>query len=178
MAFIDANLQLSTAQNVTAPATSTLVYDVTGAGVGNAPKMIFGQDALGNPLLPGVDIAGGVSGQSQPCAVFDVTTTGTGTGTVAFGVEAAVDNGSNAEGTYIRLATTGAVVGTALIAGDHIVLQIPPEVIKQLGEKKPRFYRLAYDQTGDGAVHVNGTIQINPDTSAMGSIYGNNFVAA
>jgi hypothetical protein len=177
MAFYDAPLQLSTAQAVVASAASTLIYDVTGAGSGNAPAMVFGQTAAGAPALGGFDIGGGM-GASQPKAVFDITTTGTGTGTIAFGVEAAIDNGSNAPGTYVRLATSGAKVGTTLIAGDKIIIPIPPEVIKAIGELKPRFYRFFYDQTGDGAVSVTSTIQINPEMGLMGNVYSNNFVAA
>lgn len=177
MAFYDAPLQLSTAQAIVASAASTLIYDTTGAGSGNAPAMVFGQGATGAPLLGGFDIGGGM-GASQPKAVFDITTTGTGAGTVAFGVEAAVDNGSNAPGTYVRLATSGAIVGTSLIAGDKIILPIPSEVIKAAGELKPRFYRFFYDVTGAATVSATATIQINPEMGLIGNIYGNNFVAA
>lgn len=177
MAFFDTPLQLSTAQALVASAASTLIYDVTGAGSGNAPNMVFGQDSTGAPLLGGVDI-GGAMGANQPKAVFNITTTGTGAGTYTFGVEAAVDNGSNAPGTYIRLATSGAYVGTTLVAGNTIVLPIPPEVIKAIGELKPRFYRFFYDLVGVATVSVSGMIQINPETGLMGNIYGNNFTAS
>lgn len=177
MAYFDAPLQLSTAQALVASAASTLIYDTTGAGSGNAPAMVFGQDAAGAPLLGGFDIGGGM-GASQPKAVFDVTVDGTGAGTYAFGVEAAVDNGANAPGTWVRLATSGAYVGTDLDVGDKVILPIPPEVIKAIGELKPRFYRFFYDLTGAATVTINGTIQINPEMGLMGNIYGNNYVAA
>ncbi len=177
MAFLDSTLILSNAQAITTSAASTNVYDVTGAGVGNASNMIFGQDGTGAALLPGADIGAG-QGVNAPKAVFTVTTTGTGTGTIAFGIEAAVDSGANTEGTYVRLATSKARVGTTLLAGNTIIIDIPPEMIAQVGELKPRFYRFYYDQTGNGAVSVTGSIQMNPEMGLVGNIYGNNFVAA
>ena len=176
MAFLDSTLILSNAQAITTAAASTLIYDVTGAGSGNAPNMVFGQDGSGAALAPGADIGAG-QGVNAPKAVFTVTTAGTGTGTIAFGIEAAPDS-SNSPGTYVRLATSNAYVGTALVAGATYIVAIPPELIKQNAEAKPRFYRFYYDQTGNGAVSVTGSIQMNPEMGLVGNIYGNNFVAA
>lgn len=177
MAFLDATLILSSAQAITTSAASTLVYDVTGAGSGNAPAMIFGQTATGAAALPGADIGNG-DGASAPQAYFTITTTGTGTGTVSFGIEAAPDNGSNSPGTYRRLATTNAAVGTTLLAGDIISLTIPPYVLVGPAEGKPRFYRFYYDQTGNGAVSVTSAIMLNPPLGYVSTQYSNNFNAA
>ena len=177
MAFIDSTLELSTAQAITTTAASTLIYDVTGAGSGNVPNMVFGQNGTGGALLGGFDIGGGM-GANQPKAVFQVTTTGTGAGTVSFQVQAAVDNGSGSPGTYVTLASSGAYVGTTLLSGNTIILPIPPEMIAQSGELKPRFYQLNYVVSGSATVSVNGSIQINPEMGLLGNVYGNNFVAA
>lgn len=171
MAFYDASLQLSAAQAITTGAASTLIYDVTGAGSGVAPSMVFGQGQK-----PGADIANGQTGAS-PTAVFTVTTTGTGTGTVAFGIEAAPDNGSNSPGTYVRLATSAAYVGTTLLAGNQVILPVPPfaQVAPSMG--LPRFYRFFYDQTGNGAVSVSAGIILNPPAGFVSTQYGPAFVA-
>lgn len=171
MAFYDNSLQLSTAQNVTTSAASTLTYDVTGAGAGNAPSMVFGQTSK-----PGADIASG-QGAATPVALFTVTTTGTGTGTIAFGIEAAPDDGSNNAGSYVRLSTSKAYVGTALLKGNVIALPIPPfaQIAPSMGV--PRFYRFYYDQTGDGAVHVSAGILINPPLGYVSTQYPENLVA-
>lgn len=179
MAFIDTSLRLSNAQSITTSAASTNIYDVTGAGSGNAPNMVFGVNGItGAASLPGMDIGTG-DGAAVPVAEFLVTTTGTGTGTVAFGIEAAVDNGSNLPGTYVRLATSNAAVGTTLIAGDKVVMTIPPyPLINGSALGKPRFYRFFYDQTGNGAVSVTATIQLNPALGTSALTYSGNFASA
>lgn len=178
MAFYDLPLQLSTAQAITTSAASTLIYDVTGAGSGVAPSMTFGQNGLtGAAALPGADIGAG-DGSAVPEAQFIVTTDGTGTGTVAFGIEAAIDNGSNSPGTYVRLATSKAYVGTALDAGEKVTITIPPFGLEENAQGKPRFYRFYYDQTGDGAVSVTAMILLNPPVGRGGINYSANFASA
>lgn len=172
MAFYDSTLLLSNAQAITTSAASTVIYDVTGAGSGVAPSMTFGT----NTTTYGFDIGSG-DGSSVPVAVFTVTTTGTGTGTVAFGIEAA-PNSSNSPGTYRRLATSAAYVGTALLAGNQIIIPIPPYAQIAPGEGLPRFYRFYYDQTGNGAVSVTGAILINPPEGYVSTQYASNFTAA
>lgn len=177
MAFIDYSLLLSNAQAITTSAASTNLYDVTGAGSGNAPAMTFGVNGLtGAASLPGADIGAG-DGAAVPTAQFIVTTNGTGTGTVAFGIEAAIDNGSNAPGTYVRLATSKAYVGTDLDVGDKVTIVIPPFALEKAGEGKPRFYRFYYDQTGDGAVSVTGMILLNAPVERGGIGYSANFAS-
>ena len=170
--FVDTSLLLSSAQAITTSAASTNLYDVTGAGSGNAPSMTFG--ITGNDI--GADI-GNADGSSRPTAYFVVTTNGTGTGTVTFAVEAAPDNGSNAPGTYIRLATSKAWVGTTLDVGNVITLPIPSYAQVAPGMGLPRFYRFYYDQTGDGAVSVTGYILIDPQQGYVSTQIGNNFLA-
>lgn len=163
---------LSTAQNVTTSAASTNVFDVTGAGVGSAPAMI-GAGGLNTAM--GIDIGAG-DGAAMPEVVFVVTTTGTGTGTVAFGIEAAPDSGTYTEGSYTRLATSAAFVGTALTAGMEVKIPVPP--IPSTFSGLPRFYRAYYDQTGNGAVHVTANLLLNAPDLVDPKKYGSNFVVA
>lgn len=169
--FLDAGLILSSAQSITTAAASTNLYDVSGAGSGNPTNLI-----IGNATVFGADIGNG-DGATSPIAYWTVTTTGTGTGTVAFGIEAAIDNGSNAPGTWVRLATTQAFVGTALLAGDIVTITIPPFAPVGPGMGRPRFYRFYYDQTGNGAVHVTGAIVLNPPLGYQSTQNPNNFLS-
>lgn len=171
MAFYDAPLVLSSAQAITTSVASTLIYDVTGAGSGNTPAISFGNGPIG------FDIAGG-DGMTRPSVMWTITTNGTGTGTVSFAIQAAPDNGSNAPGTYKTLAATEAFVGTTLDTGDIIVLPIPPYNLIEPGMGMPRFYRLYYIQTGDGAVSTTGQIGMNFPTGYEVTQYGNNFQSA
>ena len=169
MAFYDASLQLSTAQAITTTAASTNIYDVTGAGSGNAPNQIFG-----NSTEYGFDIGAG-EGVATPVARFVVTAAGTGTGTITFQVQAAQDNGSNAPGTYRTLTSSAAYVGTDLDVGDVITLPIPPYALIEPGMGLPRFYRFNYVQTGDGAASVTAGILLNPPSGALITQYANNY---
>ncbi len=169
--FYDAPLTLSTAQAITTGAASSVIYDVTGAGSGTAPNQTFGNGSIG------FDIAGG-QGMARPTAYWTITTNGTGTGTIAFAVEAAPDDGNNAPGTYVTLAKTEAFVGTTLDIGNVISLPIPPYNQIKPAMGVPRFYRFYYYQTGDGAVSTTGFITIGPNTGYEGTQYGNNFASA
>lgn len=148
--------QLSTAQAITTSAASTNVFDVTSAGAGNAPTMI-GNGGLTTNL--GTDLGQGQT-VAHPGVLFTVTTAGTGTGTVAFGIDAAPDNGSFSPGTYTRLTTSAAAVGTVLVSGTQVYLPLPP--IPSYFTGLPRFYRGFYDQTGNGAVSVTAEFLMNP----------------
>lgn len=170
MAFFDAPLELSIAQAITTTAASTTIYDITGAGSGNAPSMTFGNGPVG------ADIAGG-DGSNLPSAYFTITTTGTGTGTVQFQVQAAPDN-SNSPGSYVVVGSSDAYVGTALIKGNVIKVPISPFNQIAPGMGQPRFYRLYYVQTGNGACSVTGYIGINTPTGYEGTQHGNNFASA
>lgn len=172
MAFYDASLQLSSAQAITTTAASTLIYDVTGAGSGNAPNQDFGLSTEN-----GFDPFNGQT-VASPRAVFTIDVNGTGTGTIAIHVQAAPDNGSNAPGTYRTLAATEAYVGTALDAGQTIEIPIPPYAPVGPGMGLPRFYRFYYVQTGDGAVTLSGGILLNAPAGYVSTQYAPNYEAA
>lgn len=173
--FLDATLTfnsaLGTPQAITATANSASVIDVTGAGSGNLPRMIGGYPNLNNDL--GLDIGSG-DGVADPYVVINVTTAGTGTGTVTFTLEAAPDNGSGSPGTYTVLSSSQAFVGTALVAGTQIAINIPTDpAIAQ-----PRFYQLVYTVSGTATVSVLAAITLNAQNSLKGIQYNSNFVAA
>lgn len=175
MAFFDNALLLSNAQAITTTAASTNVYDITGAGAGNAPSMTFG---TGNAV--GADIGLG-DGTEVVHAFFLITTTGTGAGTITFQVQAAPASGNNA-GTYVTLAASQAFVGTTLVAGDVIDLPVPPyaSAAAQIGPAmgQPRFYRLNYVVSGSATCSVTAYIGINPPLGYISTQIGNNFTAA
>lgn len=172
MAFLDNTLLLSNAQAITTTAASTVIYDVTGAGSGNAPAMTFGTSS--NDV--GADIGVG-QGAAEPGVLFTVTTNGTGTGTITFQIQAA-PNSANSPGSYVTLSSSAAFVGTDLDVGDQIWLPIPPFALIEPGMTVPRFYRANYVQTGDGAVSVTAAILMNPPLGYISTQYGGNFVAA
>lgn len=172
MAYFDQTLLLSSAQAITTTAASTNIYDVTGAGAGNAPAMTFG-----NTTKPGADIGTG-DGVAYPYAYFSIGVNGTGAGTITFAVEAAPDNGSNSPGTYVTLAATKAWVGTDLDAGNVIAIPIPPfaQIAPAMGV--PRFYRFNYTVAGSATVTVTAGILLNPPLGFVSTQYPNNFVSA
>lgn len=179
MAFFDGTLLLSNAQSITTTAASTTVYDVTGAGVGNAPNQVFGQTSTGAASAAGLDIGTG-DGMETLHAFFLITTTGTGAGTVTFQVQAAPPSGNNA-GTYVTLAASQAFTGTTLVAGDVIDLPIPPyaSAADQIGPGMglPRFYRLNYVVASSATVSVTGYIGVNPPLGYVSTQLPNNFVS-
>lgn len=174
MAYFDTTTELSIAQAITTTAASTIVYDTTGAGAGNAPAMI-GAQGLNTAL--GFDIGEG-DGMAIPEAFWTITTTGTGAGTITFTVQAAPDNGSYSPGTYQTLAATQAFVGTSLIAGQTIQLQVPPfPQVPGAASVIPRFYRFDYIVSGSATVSVTGAILLNPPSLKSATIFGNNYIA-
>lgn len=172
MAFVDTSLQLSNAQAITTTAASTTLYDVTGAGSGVAPSMIFGLSGT----KPGADIGTG-DGMAIPYAYFSIGVTGTGAGTVTFSVQAAPDNGSNSPGTYLTLASSAAYVGTTLLAGNVISFPIPPyaQVAPAMG--LPRFYRFNYTVSGSATVTVTSYIMLNPPLGYVSTQYPPNYLS-
>lgn len=179
MAFYDNTLLLSNAQAITTTAPSTVVYDVTGAGAGNAPNQVFGQTGTGTASPAGLDIGTG-DGQAALHAFFLVTTTGTGAGTVTFQVQAAPASGNSA-GTYVTLSASQAFVGTTLIAGDVIDLPIPPyaSAAAQIGPgmaNLPRFYRMNYVVASSATVSVTAYIGVSPPLGYVSTQLPNNFV--
>lgn len=179
MAYLElgSGSQLSSAQAITTTAASTNIFDVTGAGSGNAPTMIgpINAGVLGTNTALGTDLGTGQS-NAQPGVFFTVTTAGTGTGTITCAVQAAPDNGSYSPGTYTTLTASQAFVGTALTLGLNFWLPLPPVPSNYSGN--PRFYRVNYVQTGDGAVSLNANFEMNPPDIKSVLQYGKNFASA
>jgi len=174
MAYFDTTTQLSTAQAITTTADSTNVFDVTGAGVGNAPAQI-GTGGVNTAL--GFDIGDG-DGMAIPELFAIVTTTGTGTGTITISVSAAPDNGSYSAGTYTVLASTAAFVGTTLVAGRTIKLPVPPFPQLATGATvAPRFYKVTYTVSGSATASFTTGIILNAPDVRGAQIYGNNYIA-
>lgn len=163
MAFLDNVLILSNAQAITASAASTTIYDVTGAGSGNAPALTWG-----TTTSFGADIGLGDSA-NRPTAYFTVGTafsSGGGSATLTVAIQAAPDNGSNAPGSYTTIYQSQAIPQANLTAGANFSVPIPPI---QPGEALPRFYRFNYTVasgpftggTLTGAILLNPPSQLN-----------------
>lgn len=167
------NSAIGTPQAITTTAVSAGIIDVTGAGVGVVPLMINGYPQTSTAI--GNDYGAG-DGVAIPHVYINVTTAGTGAGTIAFAVEAAPDNGSGAEGTYTVLASTRAIVGTSLVLGGIIDLPLPPTEYT-LSEALPRFYKLTYTVSGSATVSVLANLVLNPQQATLGGQYNNNFIA-
>lgn len=178
--FLDNLVQLSTAQAVTVTAASTNIYDVTGAGSGNAPNMIGGVTSSGNALI-GFDIGAG-DGIAIPELYWNVGTafTAGGAATMTIQLQAAVDNGSNAPGTWKTIVQTDAIPVANLTAGTSGQIPIP-EISPDMGfgEAMPRFYRVNYVvATGPmtaGAISAN--IVLNPSQATKIQNYPANYNA-
>ena len=165
---------LSVAQAVTATAASTNVFDVTGAGAGNAPAMI-GASGLNTAL--GFDIGGG-NGVEEPSVAVSVTTATTVSGTLTIALQVAADNGSYSPGTYYTIFSTAALTGTSeLFVGAQIWFPIPPTPQGLLSGSLPRFYRLDYTVTGSISVVVSASILLDAANIRQATQYGNNFPA-
>lgn len=171
MAFFDQALLLSSAQAITTTAASTLIYDITGAGSGNAPALSWGTSATF-----GADIGSG-DGEARPVGYFTVPTafTAGGAATLVVSIQAAADNGSNAPGTYHTLTETEAIPVASLVAGYNFSLPIP--AIKS-GDALPRFYRFNYTvATGPmTAGAITADILLNPPSQLV-TKYPSNFTS-
>jgi len=177
--FLDALVQLSTAQAITTTAASAAIYDVTGAGSGVAPNMVGGITSSGNALI-GFDIGAG-DGMAIPEVYVDVSTafvTGD-SATLTIAVQAAPDNGSNAPGTYVTLASSAVLTAAQLTASASFTIPVPPVPKTIFGEAMPRFYRVYYT-VGTGtfsAGAVNSNIVLNPSSATKIQNYPSNFIA-
>lgn len=169
MAYLEqtSGANFSTSQAITTTANSTNIFDVTGAGSGNAPAMT---GINGANTAIGVDIGAG-QGMAEAQVLVNINTTGTGTGTITISIQAAPDNGSYSPGTYYTLLTTDAYVGTSLIAGDSLVLPVPPIPPHAA---LPRFYRLVYTVSGTATVTLSANLLINAPNKRDAVVYGNN----
>lgn len=177
--FLDALVQLSTAQAITATAASTSIYDVTGAGSGNAPNMIGGVTSSGNALI-GFDIGAG-DGFTIPEVYVDISTAfvSGGGATLTIQLQAAPDNGSNAPGTYVTITQTAALTVAQLTASASFQFQVPEVPPSTFGEAMPRFYRLNYVVATStfSAGALNANIVLNPSQATKIQNYPANFVA-
>lgn len=177
MAYVETSsgALLSSSQLITATVNSTNVFDITGAGSGNAPAMI-GTD--GKNTAMGSDIGAG-DGIAIPYVMVTnaSTTAGTGSGTFTITLQAAPDNGSYSPGTYYTLWVTEPFAGTAVTAPFQLLMQVPPI---PPGATLPRFYRLVYTTLGNIAsftATLTANLLFNPPTVRDATLYGSNFVS-
>src|ERR1700677_1236414 len=121
MAFTDLTLQLASAQAITSTAAGSTIYDVTGAGSGNAPNQKVGG---GSSYIFGADI-----GVGRTIYAWFVVTTAFVTGggaTLRFEIQASPANSSNTASGYVTLAASQAFAASALTAGATLILPVPP----------------------------------------------------
>ena len=173
--FIDTSLAFSsftTPQAVTTTADATTVIDITGAGSGNAPALVFGKNAVPTMVF-GADWGSG-GGGTVPYVYLFVTTAGSTANTFTVSLSGMIDNGSNAPGTATVMYQSAAFVGTSLTKGSVLSFQMPPLAP---GQAPPRFYKLTYTCSGSLTVSVSAGIVINPQNSLTGTLYPNNFLA-
>ena len=177
--FLDALVQLSNAQAITSTAASTSIYDVTGAGSGNAPNMIGGITSTGAALI-GFDIGDG-DGFAIPEVHCNVTTAfvSGGGATLQILLQAAPDNGSNAPGTYVTIFESAVLTVAQLTAGARVQFQIPEVPPTTFGEAQPRFYRLDYvvGTSTFSAGNLSANIVLNPSNGTKLGNYPSNFIA-
>lgn len=175
--FLDGKLTFNSAvgtpQAITVTADSAGIIDITGAGSGNAPAMINGFPATNTAI--GEDYGAG-DGVAIPHVYLNVTTAGTGAGTLTVSVKAAPDDGSYGQGTYTTLVSTRAITGTDLVAGAILDIPLPP-IEYTFGEALPRFYKLTYTVSGSLTASVLANLVLNPQQSLLGNQYNNNFIA-
>lgn len=175
--FTDLSTVFSTNQAITSTANATNLYDITGAGSGNAPTMTGG-----NAGVIGADIGDG-DGVARPYLFMNVTTAfvSAGGATLTVSLQAAPDNGSNVAGTYTVLYQSAAFTAAQLAAGETLIVPVPPRALNGIpGEALPRFYQVVYTVATStfSAGKVTTNFVINPVSSLTSTLYPNNFIAA
>lgn len=173
--YVDGSLVFSNNQAITATAASTSIVDLTGAGSGNAPNLIFGGTAYGADMGVG-------DGMAVPKVIVNVTQAFATLTSLTVSAQFAPDNGSNAPGTYLTYAETGAIPVAALTLGAEIgTFDLPQQVqgAKELANyPMPRFIRLNYTVAGSNATTgtVYAFIGLQRDGQLGATNYSSNFV--
>jgi len=172
--FLDQSLSFNTtvgvAQTVTTTADSSVIVDITGAGVGTLPQIINGFPATNTAV--GEDYGAG-DGLAIPHVLLTVPTAGTGAGTVTITVKTAPDSGTGTEGSYTTLVSTVALVGTALVAGTVIDIPLPS---LNSNTVLPRFYKLTYTVASTFSAPFIAELVVNPAQIATFGKYANNYI--
>lgn len=174
MAFYDNALQLSSAQSLAGAATtvvSTVTYDVTGAGSGTAPTMVWG-----TTTFAAADVMVG----RTMFAYFTVTTAFSATTALTIRIQAAPPATGNLPGTWVNLYQSAAFTGaTDLAAAAQLVVPIPP--VAMIGDALPRFYRFTYVNTTAATFSAGAFtagILLDAPTGMVSTLYPKNFVDA
>jgi len=174
MAFYDNSLLLSNAQSLAGAATtviSTSTYDITGAGSGTAPSMVWGTSTF---------LAADVMVGRPMYAYFTVTTAFSATTALTVRIQAAAPATGNVPGTWVNIYQSAAFTGaTDLAAAAQLVVPIPPKPL--LGSALPRFYRFAYVNTTAATFSAGAFtagILLDAPTGMVSTLYPSNFVSA
>ena len=173
MAFYDNTLLLSNAQSIgsATAAVSTNTYDITGAGSGTAPSMVWGTSTL---LQADVMIG-------RPMYMYLTVTTAFSVGASTFTVfiQAAPPIAGNIPVTWTNLYQSAAFTGTQLTATAQLVVPIPPFALIQKAETLPRFYRFLYNTStatfSSGAFSAG--ILLDTPTGMVSTLYPSNFAS-
>lgn len=173
MAFYDNTLLLSNAQSVAGAATTTIsttTYDVTGAGSGSAPAMIWGTSTF---------LQADVMTGRQMYAYFTTTTAFSATTAQTVRIQAAAAATGNVPGSWITIYQSQAFVGaTDLSVNQQLVVPIPP--VAMIGDYLPRFYRFTYNNTTAATFSAGAWtagILLDVPTGLVSTLYPNNFAS-
>lgn len=180
MAFQDALTSLASAFAISATTAGT-VFDVTGAGSGNAPSMIAGVNGSTGAAVPiGFDIGAG-DGIAIPEVFWTVPTAfvSAGGATMQIQLQAAPDNGSNSPGTYQTITQTSTFTAGQLSANTVGQFQVPSVAPNWIGEALPRFYRLNFvvGTSTFSAGAITASLVLNPSQATKLQGYPGNYVA-
>jgi len=175
MAFYDNSLLLSNAQALTGTATafvSTSTYDITGAGSGTAPTMVWGTSTF---------LQADVMVGRTMYAYFTVTTAFSATTAMKFNIQAAAPATGNVPGTWVTIYQSTAFTGaTDLALGAQLVVPVPPLGMIKAAENMPRFYRFFYGNTTVAtfsAGAITAGILLDTPTGMVSTLYPNNFAS-
>lgn len=174
MAFYDNTLLLSNAQTIGAVTTnvaSTTIYDVSGAGSGNAPSMVWGTSTF---------LAADVMVGRPMYLYFTVGTAfSTGTATLQIKVQAAPPAAGNLPGAWVDIFASAVFASTSLTAGAVLVAPIPPFAMIKAGEALPRFYRFDYvvGTATFSAGSFTAGILLDTPTGLVSTLYPSNFAS-